>query len=534
MNKLKEARSGAGEGAATVVSRLAKLAPINAEMLLKEEAAALGVPVRELRQAVKTRRKETGGGKARQPAPAATGAGEAPDGAATEDWLALELARERGAMCRFDHTTGQWLVWDAHRWRRNGNGLVLDWIRELVRRHAAEAGPRGRERLERAGTMRGVEALAQTDRAFAVEEKDLDQDPLLLGTPGGVVDLRDGSLRPGRPGDMISLSTAVTPAPEGTPCPPRWQAFLEFACAADQDKGALMAFLQVACGYALTGLTREQKLFFWFGDGGNGKGVFTTIIREMMGEYATTAPMDMFIASYGEKHPTELTILHKRRLVVASETEEGRRWNESRIKTLTGEDEITARRMREDNWSFKPTHKLWFLGNHKPALHSVDQAARRRFKIIPFDQKPEVEDPDLLDKLREELPAILRWGIDGAVQWQAEGFPKADRVDAATADYLDAQDLLGQWLEDKCLRNPLPLGPPAQVIRWWTEARPDQPKIYGELIGILHKAWSAYLEAAGERPWSSKRLSLELEKRGYLHWKNAAGRYRLGLKLVDL
>lgn len=476
------------------------------------------------------------GGGARRRKGSSGGGQAAPDGAAvTEDWLALQLAVERGGMARFDHTTGQWLVWGGHRWERNGNGLVVDWIRELVRRHAAAAPPADRKRLEKAGTIRGVEALAQADRAFAVEERQFDTQPRLLGTPGGVVDLETGELRAGRPDELISMATSVTPAPPGTPCP-AWEDFLRFATAADEDGGALYRYVQCMAGYALTGETSEQKLFFLFGSGGNGKGVFVDTIREAMGEYATAAPMEMFTASFSERHPTELTILHKRRLVCADETEEGRRWHESRIKVLTGQGEITARRMREDNWTFQPTHKLWFAGNHKPGLHSVDDAVRRRFQMLPFERKPPAPDPDLRAKLRAELPAILRWLVDGAVQWLAEGLPEAVRIDEATASYLEGQDIIGQWLEDKCETQARPLGPAARVADWFVrrDRRPDDPtipEIWGAPIGLLHKSLADYLEMAGEKPWSLKRLSQELDKRGFVFYRSGPARWRLGLRL---
>lgn len=467
------------------------------------------------------RRKGAGGGR------------PAPEGAAvTEDWLALQLAIERGGMARFDHTTGKWLVWAGHRWERNGTGLVVDWIRELVRRHAAGASPTDRKRLEKAGTIRGVEALAQADRAFACEEKDFDRDPLLLGTPGGVVELRTGTLRDGRPGDMISMATSVTPAAPGTPCP-IFQTFLRFATAADEDDGELYRYVLTMAGYALTGDTSEQKLFFLFGPGGNGKGVLTDILREAMGDYAVVAPMEMFTASFNERHPTELTILHRRRLVCADETEEGRRWNESRIKSLTGQGEITARRMREDNWTFQPTHKLWFSGNHKPGLHSVDDAVRRRFQMLPFERRPAVVDPELRQKLRAELPAILRLVIDYAAEWCAAGLPSTPRIDEATAEYLEGQDVVGQWLEDRCEVQERPLGPPAKVAEWFALKRPGDPVILGEPIGNLLNNLNAYLEQAGERTWSKKRLSQELEKRGFPAYRSAGMRYRLGLMIRE-
>jgi hypothetical protein len=140
-----------------------------------------------------------------------------------------------------------------------------------------------------------------------------------------------------------------------------------------------------------------------------------------MGDYATTAAVDTLTVATGERHTTDLAMLHGARLVTASETEEGHAWADGRIKQLTGGDPITARFMRENNFTFKPTFKLMIVGNHKPTLHNVDEAARRRFNIAPFTRMPANPDLKLEAKLRAESPGILRWMIDGCLglssQW---------------------------------------------------------------------------------------------------------------------
>ena len=150
----------------------------------------------------------------------------------------------------------------------------------------------------------------------------------------------------------------------------------------------LQRFLQQMAGYCLTGDISEHALFFVYGTGGNGKGVFLNTVAGILGDYAATAAMDTFTASQGDRHPTDLAMLRGARLVTAAETEEGRAWAESRIKQLTGGDPITARFMRQDFFTFQPAFKLVIVGNHKPVLRNVDEAARRRFNIIPFTRKP--------------------------------------------------------------------------------------------------------------------------------------------------
>src|SRR4029079_18211533 len=137
-------------------------------------------------------------------------------------------------------------------------------------------------------------------------------------------------------------------------------------------------------GYSLTGITREHALFFAYGTGGNGKGVFLNTLSAILSDYAAVAPMEAFIATQGERHPTDLAELRGARPVTSQETEEGRRWAESKIKALTGGDPITARFMRQDFFTYLPAFKLVIAGNHKPGLRGVDEAIRRRFHLVPF------------------------------------------------------------------------------------------------------------------------------------------------------
>src|SRR6185437_11667835 len=164
----------------------------------------------------------------------------------------------------------------------------------------------------------------------------------------------------------------------------------------------LQAFLQRFAGYCLTGVTREHAMAFGFGTGANGKGTFLNTLTGIMDSYAAVAPMETFTSSTVDRHSTELAMLRGARLVTAQETEEGRRWAESRIKALTGGDPITARLMRQDFFTFTPQFKLIIAGNHKPGLRGVDEAIRRRFHLIPFAVKipPEERDKDLADKMK--------------------------------------------------------------------------------------------------------------------------------------
>ena len=149
-------------------------------------------------------------------------------------------------------------------------------------------------------------------------------------------------------------------------------------------------------------------------------------VAGIMGDYHRSAPIETFTASNGDRHPTDLAGLRGARLVTATETEEGRRWAESRIKMLTGGDAVSARFMRQDFFEYKPAFKLFIAGNHKPSLRSVDEAIRRRFHLMPFAVTipPEERDGELTEKLKAEWPGILAWMIEGALMWQTDGLAR--------------------------------------------------------------------------------------------------------------
>jgi putative DNA primase/helicase len=193
-------------------------------------------------------------------------------------------------------------------------------------------------------------------------------------------------------------------------------------------------------------------MFFLHGDGANGKSVFMNTIAHIAGDYHRTAPIETFTATRNEQHPTELAMLRGARMVTATETEDGRRWAESRIKTLTGGDKIAARFMRQDFFEYTPQFKLVISGNHKPGLRSVDEAIRRRVNLLPFTVTiPEAErDKELTSKLRAEAPGILAWMIKGCLEWQQTGLAPPEVVTEATNAYLEDEDTIKQRVDNVC------------------------------------------------------------------------------------
>ncbi|MBY4834297.1 phage/plasmid primase, P4 family [Burkholderia dolosa] len=416
----------------------------------------------------------------------------------TEDALALAFTRRYHRDWRYVAGWGRWLVWDGHRWRTEDTLAATDLIRSVCRQTAVRAdNPKVAAKLASSGTVSGVERLARADRRHAATTDEWDADPWLLNTPGGVVDLRTGRKRSHERADRMTKITTATP---GGDCPTWWQ-FIDEVTGGDKE---LQAYLQRMVGYALTGSTQEHALFFLYGTGANGKSVFVNTLATILGDYATNAPMDTFMETRTDRHPTDMAGLRGARFVAAIETEQGRRWAESKVKNLTGGDKISARFMRQDFFEFFPQFKLFVAGNHKPAIRNIDEAMKRRLHLIPFTitVPPERRDKHLQQKLLAERDGILAWAVQGCLDWQRHGrLDPPQRVVEATEEYFEAEDALGRWLDERCVREP--------------NAK--------SLTAELFNDWKQWAEAAGEFIGAQRRFSDLLITRGLEKWRNGMG-----------
>jgi putative DNA primase/helicase len=321
------------------------------------------------------------------------------------------------------------------------------------------------------------------------------------------IDLRTGTTYPPRREDCITKLAGTSLAKPGTACP-LWLAFLDRATNGDSD---LIGFLQRFLGYCMTGHVHEHVLVFLYGTGSNGKSVFTSTVAGIFGDYAITAPMEMFVESRFDRHPTEIAQLMGVRLVIAQETQKGRRWDEAKIKNLTGGDRLSARFMRGDFFHFKPSHKLMIAGNHRPSLRNVDEAIKRRILLVPFTVTiPASErDKDLGEKLKPEWPAILRWILDGNQEWRRIGLDVPQSVRDATDEYMSDQDTVAQWADEWLAKDPMA----------FTTSK------------SLFASWKHWCEERNFSPGTERGLTEALQDHGYEPQRKKFGRGFKGITL---
>jgi P4 family phage/plasmid primase-like protien len=427
----------------------------------------------------------------------------------TDDAIGLRFSAEFGGVLRYVADWNRWMLWDGRVWRRDNTLRVYDLIRKTIRAIGPEApDERVRAKLAAASTVAAIEKLVRSDRRHALAADAWDADPWLLNTPGGVVNLETGETGPHDPTYLMTKCTGVAPATVAD-CP-RWMRFLERVTGNDP---LLEAYLKRVAGYWLTGLTREHAMWFLYGTGRNGKGVFLNTITRIMGDYALTASPDTFTADGHGKHLTVLARLQGARLVVSQETEEGVPWAEARIKAVTGGDPITANFMRQDPFTYLPQFKLGMSGNHKPTLKSVDEAIRARFNLVPFLVTIPLgeRDPKLPELLWEEAPGILAWMLEGCWDWRHARLRPPAIVTDATKVYFDEEDATSLWLADCCDTS----DPRAKASS-----------------SLMFECWSWWAVGQGERAGTQKAFSRTMERHGFEKKREPDGVKFLCIKLA--
>ena len=361
---------------------------------------------------------------------------------------------------RYDHRRHRWLLWRKHRWcpdvdaevHRLATASVQDRLMAAATCSSLEDKKETVKwafQSESRARLDALLALAQSEQPIADPGDSWDLEPMLLCAPNGVIDLRTGALRVGHQADRLTMSTDV-PFDADATCP-RWEQFMVEIFNADEG---LVRFVQRAIGYSLTGDTTEQCLFLLYGSGANGKSTLVNTLKQVLGDYAWNMPFSTIEMHQRASIPNDLAALVGRRFVIASETNDGTRLNESRLKALTGCDLVSARFLHQEFFEFGPVAKLWLSVNHKPVVRDDSHGFWRRIRLIPFLQQFP-GDKMLGRALMAEGPGILSWAVRGCLEWQRLGsLNPPNIVTEATTAYERESDPLAQFLEDACKVDP--------------------------------------------------------------------------------
>lgn len=417
--------------------------------------------------------------------------------------LAALFAEECAA--RFRWSPGMdWMVNAGTHWERDDLLKRFNVVKAVCRNAAAMTEkPALAAKLCSSNTSSAVLSLARSESGIVTPVAEWDKYPMLLNTPGDCYDLETG-LPVSRTGLLFTQVTGIAPARMATPV---WEKFISEVF--DNDVEA-MEFIQRLAGYCLTGSTIEQKIFFLFGVGSNGKNVLMDVLKAIAGRYGHNLPSEALMTAKHERHPTTLAALQGKRLAISSEIEESAHWAEARIKQLTGDAELTARYMRGDEFTFPVTHKHVLAGNFKPRLKGDDFAMQRRMVLVPFTQQftGTRKDERLPEKLKAEHPGILAWAIKGARKWATDGLRIPTTVTESSKEYMAQQNDIELWIDECCNVG--------DGLRCKSSD--------------LYASYANWKQRNGENAGSSKMFSQRLERK-FTKKKEAPGMMFLGLQL---
>lgn len=461
----------------------------------------------------------------------------------------LFISCHRGRLI-YDHAANAWHVWAGHYWEPDTREQALAGVAKVADIYLAEMKRQAWARIkeEKAGQTKAADAAKALEDTLGRRVRDLqtirrkqdvlhlaragadtlgisgdewDANPWALPVLNGVIDLRTGEHRPGVPSDYFK-SYAPTPWDGMNRDAPTWEAFLESTFANDIE---LISFLSRLMGYATTGQTTEAILPILHGAGGNGKTVFLQTIADTLGP-ELSGPVESELLLETRFHrpsggpSSDLIHLRGRRLTWLSETNENRRLNAGKAKLLTGADYITGRAPHAVRQiTFKPTHKIFLLTNHRPKVDAQDPALWRRVLLIPFElsfivnpTKPNERKADLnlAEKLRAERPGILAWLVRGCLEWQRHGLNPPESVLAATAAYRDAEDTIKTFLAERCIED----------------------KMLHVRAGVLYSAYKAWAEGNGERHITGTKFGRYIGER-FDSSKDENGKFYIGLELIS-
>jgi putative DNA primase/helicase len=428
---------------------------------------------------------------------------------------ATRLAARHGNNLHYTAARG-WFTWDGCRWAPDEKGLTVQSLaKETAKSIFAEienaadktAMFRHARRSQSKASIDAMVWLARSEPGIPAAITDFDADTYAFNLGNGTLNLRTGELQPHRREDLISNKVPIE-FDAAADCE-LWDAFLWRATDRNEE---LYKYLRRFVGYLLVGDTSDQSLHFLYGLGANGKSVFCEVLMRLLGDYAMSVSPDLIMLKRHGGIPNDVARLRGVRAALMNETSQGSRFDEAKLKDLTGGDTLTARFLHAEFFDFTPTHRIVIRGNHKPTINGTDDGIWRRLRLVPFTVAipPDEQDRDLIRKLEAELPGILNWALRGCLEWQADGLKPPPIITDAVRQYREESDTLGRFLIECCEQRQL-----AQVKS-----------------STVYKRYQEFAEAAGERWIPSKDFPGEMERRGFTYKRGTGGtRFYFGVEL---
>lgn len=435
-----------------------------------------------------------------------------------------------GNKFRYVPTWERFMVWDGTRWCPDPKGTSVLWLTgEVAPKIYAEwrsaEDDEERKRLwgwyqasRSAGRAKAMVELVRGSPRAQARPEEFDANKTLFNARNGTIDLTTGKLRDFRPEDMLTQIADVVYNPAAKA--PLWEQFL----AEVLPDPEVREFLQTYVGYCLSGSVKERLIVVFYGLGRNGKSVLLRVLYSLLGPYCGTIRPDMLLVKGHDPHPTEEAALLGKRLVVTSEVRKGRRFDEEKVKGLTGGDIRAARRMHEDFWDLKPSAKIIVAANHKPGVSDASDSFWDRMALVPFKVRiaDEKVDKDLLEKLSNELPGILNWALEGAVRWSTNGITMPTVIRDAGDSYRASEDKMSEFFADCIEFTPLGQAKHSEIMELVVEwaAKNNVPKPSDRTVGDrLQESGAERYRTNNARYWRGVSIRNNKAKTAQPGWK---------------
>jgi len=436
----------------------------------------------------------------------------------THQGYADYFVNEYQNIIRYNFNYKEWFIWNNQYWESDKAGRIYSFLKECLRKmynygktintDFGESLKKTSRQYENSPHFENIIKRAQNDNSISVSSDKFNKHPMKLTCINGTIDLTTGELLPHNHLDLITKMISIE-YNNDSKCP----IFKDFINNIMGGNVNLINYLQKIFGYILTGDTKEQCYFIFYGSGGNGKGTLLNIFREILGVFHTDISFKSLINNNDRAQHDMFQTIGVRMLTV-SEIDPDKIMDETLINRITGCDPITVKQLYSNKFNTIPQFKLIISGNHYPCLQSMNYATKRRIRLIPFTQKYEGinNDKNLIDKLKCELSGILRWAIEGCIKKQQEGFEPPAEVISATQEYIEDIDSVGCFIESECDTGNI------------------KYNILSSQFNILYNKWC---ENNGEKPLGKKGIKTALQDKLYTKSKKNGQEYWFGLQVKE-